>query len=58
MQKKESSSRIPGCEVSIGSSKTLRGPNGEIVNGTIVQEDYCGYVVETPQGLMRVPHNY
>ncbi len=33
MLEKDSSSRIPGCEASMGSSRTLMGPNGEIVNG-------------------------
>ena len=53
-----SSSVVPGCQPELGSTRTLRGPDGLIVNGTIIQQDDSGHVVETPQGLMRVPYSY
>ena len=52
------SSAVPGCQPAVGSERTLAGSDGTVINGTILQEDSCGYLVETPEGLMRVPHSY
>ena len=36
----------------------LRDKNGAIINGEIIQQDSMGYLVETPQGLMRLPYRW
>ncbi len=55
---RRTSSAVPGEIPAPGSYGTLRGPDGLVVNGSVVQQDYLGYVVETPEGTIRVPYGY